>query len=97
MKPLETVITMPSLELFVPPALAFIRSMALACEFSEKRLNDIETAAEEALTNVIKHAYEGHSDETFKLSVGITETDFVISIYEKGMPFSPGRVREYAP
>jgi serine/threonine-protein kinase RsbW len=97
MKNLESSITLPSVELFVPPALAFIRSAAVGCGFSGTRLNNIETAAEEALTNVIKHAYEGHSDETFQLSVCVTDTDFIINIREKGMPFSPGGVHEYDP
>ncbi len=97
MKPVESVITLPSQERFVNPALAFIRATAASCGFSEKSLNDIEIAAEEALTNVIKHAYEGRSDESFKLSVRFTETEFMITVYEKGMPFSPERIADYDP
>jgi len=97
MKPVESVIILPSLELFVNPALAFIRSTAINCGFSETALNQIETASEEALTNVIKHAFEGHSDETFKLSVCFNESDFIIIIHEKGMPFSPDGVSKYEP
>lgn len=97
MKPVESVIILPSQVRFVSPALAFIRATAATCGFSDPALNDIEVAAEEALTNVIKHAFEGHSDETFKVSVRFTEADFLITIYEKGMPFSPERVAEYDP
>lgn len=97
MKPVESIIILPSLVRVVSPALAFIRATAATCGFSDLALNDIEVAAEEALTNVIKHAFEGHSDETFKVSVRFSETDFFITIYEKGMPFSPERVAEYDP
>ena len=84
MKPVESVIILPSQVRFVSPALAFIRATAATCGFSDVALNEIEVAAEEALTNVIKHAFEGHSDETFKVSVRFTEADFLITIYEKG-------------
>ena len=97
MKPVESIIILPSQERFVNPALAFIRAAAASCGFLEKALNDIEVAAEEALTNVIKHAFEGHCDEIFKLSVRFTEADFIITIYEKGMPFSPDRIADYDP
>ncbi|HNY12587.1 MAG TPA: ATP-binding protein [Candidatus Wallbacteria bacterium] len=97
MKPVESIIILPSQEIFVTPALAFIRAAAASCGFFEKALNDIEVAAEEALTNVIKHAFEGHCDETFKISVRFTEADFIITIYEKGMPFSPDRIADYDP
>ncbi len=97
MKPVESMITLPTQARFVAPALAFIRATAASCGFSDSALNDIEISAEEALTNVIKHAFEGDSDETFKLSVRFTEADFLITVYEKGMPFSPDNVTEFTP
>ncbi len=97
MKPVESIITLPSQVRFVGPALAFIRAIAASCGFSDPALNDIEVATEEALTNVIKHAFEGDADATFKLSVHFTETEFFITIHEKGMPFSPDRVKGYDP
>ena len=97
MKPLESIIILPSQIRFVNPALAFIRAMAASCGFSESELYDIEVASEEALTNLIKNAFEGHPEETFKLSVCFTETDFMITIYEKGVPFSPDEVVDYDP
>jgi len=97
MKPVESLIILPSQERFINPALAFIRAIAASCGFSGQALNDIEVASEEALTNVIKHAFEGHCDETFKLSVSFTEEDLMITVHEKGMPFSPGSVAGYDP
>lgn len=97
MKPVESLITLPSQARFVAPALAFIRALAASCGFSDLDLNHIELAAEEALTNVIEHAFEGNAEETFKLSVRFTETDFFITIFEKGIPFSPDKVAHYDP
>lgn len=89
--------TLPTQARFVAPALAFIRATAASCGFCNLALNDIEIAAEEALTNVITHAFEGDANESFKLSVRITEADFLITVYEKGMPFSPDKVTEFTP
>ncbi len=97
MTPVESVILLPSQVRFVGPALAFIRSLAASCRFSPTALNEIEVAAEEALTNVIKHAFEGSADETFRLSVAFTESEFSITIAEKGMPFSPALIAEFSP
>ena len=97
MKPVESVITLPTQARFLHPALAFIRATAASCGFSDSALNHIEVAVEEALTNVIKHAFEGDADETFKLSIRFTLTEFFITIYDKGMPFSPDRVTDYDP
>lgn len=97
MKPVESLITLPSQARFVAPALAFIRAVAASCGFSDHDLNNIELAAEEALTNVIEHAFEGNAEETFNLSVRFTETDFFITIFEKGIPFNPDKVAHYDP
>lgn len=97
MKTGESIIILPSQERYIYPALAFIRALAVSCDFSEPARNDIEIAAEEALTNVIQHAFEGKADETFKLSVGISNEDFKITIHEKGMPFNPDGVADYDP
>lgn len=97
MKAVESIITLPTQEKFVNPALAFIRSTAASCGFSGTALNEIEVASEEALTNVIMHAYEGHADETFEITVRFNESDFMIMIHEKGMPFNPERVADYDP
>ena len=97
MKASEAVIQLPSQARFVNPALAFIRGIASSCGFSDPELTEIEIAAEEALTNIIKHAFEGDADETFRLSVRFTESHFYITFYEKGMPFSPDRAAKYDP
>jgi serine/threonine-protein kinase RsbW len=97
MKPVESVLILPSQARFLAPALAFIRATAVSCGFSALALNDIEVAAEEALTNVIKHAFEGNANETFRLSVCFTEEQFFITIHDKGIPFNPDRITGYDP
>ncbi|WP_028894325.1 GNAT family N-acetyltransferase [Syntrophorhabdus aromaticivorans] len=97
METLESIIILPSQERYIYPTLAFIRALAVSCDFSEPARNAIEIAAEEALTNVIQHAFEEKADETFKLSVSISSEDFKITIHEKGMPFDPDGVADYNP
>jgi anti-sigma regulatory factor (Ser/Thr protein kinase) len=49
MKPVESVMILPSRGRFVNPALAFVRAIAASCGLSESVQNDIEIASEEAI------------------------------------------------
>lgn len=61
---------------------------------SEKRVNEIEIAAEEALVNIFHYAYreqEGDVEVSCKAERG---TRFIIEIVDRGMPFDPLAVPE---
>jgi len=51
----------------------------------------LETAVDEASTNVIKHAYGGRGG-FFEISCDTQGKDIVISIKDRGKPFDPGSV-----
>jgi anti-sigma regulatory factor (Ser/Thr protein kinase) len=51
----------------------------------------VETAVDEASTNVIKHAYGGNGG-FFEISCDVQGNDIVISIRDRGTPFDPGSV-----
>lgn len=51
----------------------------------------LETAVDEASTNVIKYAYGGRGG-FFEISCDIQGKDIVISIKDRGKPFDPGSV-----
>jgi len=61
---------------------------------SEKRVNEIEIAAEEALVNIFHYAYreqEGDVEVSCKAERGMR---FIIEIVDRGMPFDPLAVPE---
>jgi len=51
----------------------------------------VETAVDEASTNVIKHAYAGKGG-FFEISCDMQGNDIVIMIRDRGKPFDPGSV-----
>jgi len=60
----------------------------------EKRINEIEIAAEEALVNIFHYAYQGQGGDveiSCKVERGRT---FTIEIIDSGMPFDPFSVSE---
>ncbi len=60
----------------------------------EKRINEIEVAAEEALVNIFHYAYQGQGGDveiSCKVERGRT---FIIEIIDAGMPFDPLAVSE---
>ena len=61
---------------------------------SGKRINEIEIAAEEALVNIFRYAYQGQEGDveiSCKAEHGRT---FIIEIIDAGMPFNPLSVSE---
>jgi serine/threonine-protein kinase RsbW len=61
---------------------------------SGKRINEIEIAAEEALVNIFRYAYQGREGDveiSCKAEHGRT---FIIEIIDAGMPFNPLSVSE---
>jgi len=51
----------------------------------------VQLVIDEAATNVIKHAYSG-GEGLLKLSVGLSNSDLIIVLKDKGKPFDPKSV-----
>jgi anti-sigma regulatory factor (Ser/Thr protein kinase) len=58
---------------------------------TEKEIFEVQTAVDEACTNIIQHAYSGKGG-VIAISCGLQDNDIVITITDKGMPFDPGSV-----
>ena len=76
---------------------AFIRENALLTKFTQKDIMRFNLAVEEAVTNVVKHAFLPEEDATFEVCCEITPIDFKVIIKDKGLPFDPSLVDEYDP
>jgi len=66
----------------------FVSSYAREQGFSQKRINEIELATEEALVNIFNYAYEGNNGDveiTCKLD---NNKRFVLEIVDSGAPFN---------
>ncbi|MFH0738413.1 MAG: ATP-binding protein [Candidatus Omnitrophota bacterium] len=66
----------------------FIRKAAQAQGFDEKKVSQVQLAAEEALVNVIKYAYPDKSGD-LEINCNNKEGSLEIEISDSGIPFDP--------
>jgi serine/threonine-protein kinase RsbW len=58
---------------------------------TEEGIFEVQTAVDEACTNIIQHAYSGRGG-IIAISCELQDNDFVVTIRDRGMPFDPGSV-----
>lgn len=74
-----------------------VREAATKYGFTGVDLRQIELVLEEAVTNVVEHAYESAESDTFDIICEHIPGGLRIIIKEKGIPFDPRRVAAYNP
>ena len=80
---------------YLPAVQAFTEEVARQCGFSDKDRVMILLALEEAVTNVIKHAFEDGEKATFKIIFEPKSTCLTIIVKDKGLPYEPNLVPEF--
>ncbi len=55
----------------------------------EDGIAQLEIAVNEALSNVIRHAYEGQADRHIQVVASFSEDGVAIELHHHGLPFSP--------
>lgn len=73
---------------------AFVAENALVHGFSQKEVDEIRLAVDEAFTNIIKHAYNFDNEKKVSLKTGSEEAAFWISICDEGKPYDPTSYKE---
>ncbi len=63
-----------------------IRQFALVCGFPEDQSESLTLAVEEALTNVIRHAYENRNDQMIELTCLELERGIEFVLIDRGRP-----------
>jgi serine/threonine-protein kinase RsbW len=72
----------------------FIKSAAESCGFNGGSTEKITLAVDEAVTNIIKHAYKYSPDGDINLSVKCNGKKFIVSIVDHGITFDSSLVPE---
>jgi len=90
-------LTIPNSLSYLDIALNFIRETASKFGFSQPQLGQIELASEEAVANVIKHAFEKGEHSTFDIICERTPLGIKVIIKDKGIPFDPSLLTQYDP
>lgn len=66
----------------------FVKNIAQHFQFQEEDIDDIEFAVDEAVANIIEHAYEGQPGQ-ITIKVICNENKFAIEISDRGKKFDP--------
>lgn len=74
---------------------AFARETARAVGFDKNDAEKILLALEEAVTNIIQHAYEEGEQASFEVLFEPLTTGLKITVKDKGLPFYPEKIAEY--
>jgi len=72
--------------------LSFIKEQAQKYGLSYEKINKLELASEEALVNIIKHAYPS-KDGYIEIRCKSNKKSFIVEIIDKGIPFNPLSVK----
>lgn len=72
----------------------FVANHALAFGFSERDVEDIRLAVDEAFTNIIKHAYNYDAGRDVDIQLKPSGNTFRISLYDQGEPFDTSNYSE---
>jgi serine/threonine-protein kinase RsbW len=73
------------------------RELAKKFGFEDKALREIELALDEAVSNVIEHAFEPDEDSSFEIILQRVALGIKIIIKEEGIPFDPDQVPQFDP
>ena len=90
-------ITIPGHNDFLPVATNFIKDSAIAFGAIEIEANKIQLAAEETISNIIKHSLKNNRNETISIICSNTTIAYEVVIQDKGLPFSPDELPEFDP
>lgn len=82
---------------YLPLAINFVRDVAGVLGFHEKEIRNIEVAVEEAVSNVIRHAFSSDENAEFHIICESIPLGLKIIIKDKGLPFDPTIVPVYKP
>ena len=90
-------LTLPNEMAYLPLAQSFVREAAAHFGFEGASLSQIELAVEEAVANVMQHAYDPEESQAFDIICERLPGGIRVIIHEMGMPFDPSRIPAYRP
>lgn len=82
---------------FIPIVLNAVRDTAHLQGFTPEDINRLELGTEEAVANVIKHAFAAGSTEYFSITIAAESLGIRITIFDQGVPFDPEQLPTFSP
>lgn len=66
----------------------FVGQHASSHGFDRKQISDIRLAVDEAITNIIKHAYNGDENHTIEIDITFKNDRMCVILFDTGITFS---------
>lgn len=76
----------------LPVVRSTVSALAAACGFEEGQCHEITLAVDEALSNVIRHAYKNRCDQVVELSCQANSDSLEFSFVDRGEPTDTSRI-----
>lgn len=80
--------TIPASTKNLSEARNFVAEYARKNGFDAQQISDIRLAVDEAITNIIKHAYNGEEDHTIEIELTFKEDRLCVELFDTGATFS---------
>jgi serine/threonine-protein kinase RsbW len=72
----------------------FILDVAKQAHLTEKQTDHVQMALDEAVTNVMEHAYGGRSDGRISIKCRVDARELFLEIRDQGEPFDPRTIKK---
>lgn len=89
------VLTVPNDLIYLPAIQAFVGEVAEKCGFARRDTTMLLVALEEAVVNVVRHAFEADEKATYQVILQVMASGIRIIIKDKGLPYSPNLVPRF--
>ncbi len=83
-------VTIPSATRYLARVRRFVDKQATAAGLSERAVDEVRLAVDEACANAIEHAYGGRENGTVEVTTEQAPGLFTVIIRHTGVPFDPG-------
>ncbi len=88
-------LTVPSDLAYLPAIQAFVSEVLKRCGFDNRDATMVLVALEEAVVNVVRHAFEPGEKAAYQVILQPMTSGIRIIVKDKGLPYSPNLVPEY--
>lgn len=90
-------LTIPNDLAYLPAIQAFVSEVMSRCGYAKRDTTMVLIALEEAIVNIVKHAFEPGEKASYQVIVEPITAGIRIIIKDKGLPYSPYLVPAYTP
>jgi len=70
----------------------FVTHCAKECNLNETQVYAVQLAVDEAATNIIEHAYKGHTTEDIEITCEVVPEGFQVVLRDHGQAFDPASI-----